>query len=315
MYLMLGITDDAHISNLLKSKLTGYRDFHTSMYTCAVEFDFMEKETPVRYMKTLLLPVVLAVFVAIVVKVFQHILHCKNVAGRQRDPNHGEMAYHAIQLIFFASLAILIMRLKLFLTPHMCIMASLICSKQLFGWVFHKIPHRAFALAILAMMAGEGITNLQKEQSIVGEFRNIPQEELLLWIKENTKQDAVFAGTMPTMASVKLSTLRPIVNHPHYEDAGLRAKTKIVYSMYSRKPAKEVKTKLLKMGVNYYILEESWCLRKPKPGCSMPEIWDIEDVANAGKVPLCTLMSRDSRPYFRTVFDNYVYKVLEVAKE
>nr|XP_060637607.1 probable C-mannosyltransferase DPY19L1 [Anolis sagrei ordinatus] len=311
MCLIFGITDDAHISNLLKAKLIGYRDFDTLMYTCAAEFDFMEKETPIRYMKTLLLPVVLVVFLAIVAKCipFQ-----KKVSERNEDLfNHGEIVYHALQLIFFTTLAILIMRLKLFLTPHMCIMVSLICSKKLFGCVFCMIQPRTLALAILAMMAYEGIANLQKQWSIVGEFSNLPQEQLLLWIKANTKQDAVFAGVMPTMASVKLSTLRPIVNHPHYEDAGLRARTKIVYSMYSRKPAKDVKRELVKMGVNYYILEESWCLKRPKPGCSMPEIWDVEDFSNIGKVPLCDIVGKNSRPYFRTVFDNDVYKVLEVS--
>ncbi|EHH17385.1 hypothetical protein EGK_13782, partial [Macaca mulatta] len=52
-----------------------------------------------------------------------------------------------------------------------------------------------------------------------------------------------------------------------------------------------------------------------RPGCSMPEIWDVEDPANAGKTPLCNLLVKDSKPHFTTVFQNSVYKVLEVVKE
>uniref|UniRef100_A0A8C5WZW8 D19L1 mannosyltransferase n=1 Tax=Malurus cyaneus samueli TaxID=2593467 RepID=A0A8C5WZW8_9PASS len=297
--LVFGIADDAHIGNILKSKFIGYKDFDTLMYTCAAEFDFMEKETPVRYTKTLLLPVVLVVFGVIV----------KRVSDR------FNLVFHALQLLAYSVLAILIMRLKLFLTPHLCVMASLVCSKQLFGWLFYKIQPKTLVFAILALMTIEGSANLRTQWNIMGEFSNLPQEELLEWIKVNTRQDAVFAGAMPTMASVKLSTLRPIVNHPHYEDAGLRARTKVVYSMYSRKPANQVKTDLLKLGVNYYILEESLCVSRKKPGCSMPEIWDVEDPANRGRIPLCTIMSKDSRPYFITVFENSNYRVLKIPKE
>ncbi|RXN20333.1 putative C-mannosyltransferase DPY19L1 [Labeo rohita] len=289
---IFGASDDAHISSLIKSKFTSYKDFDTMMYTCAAEFDFIETETLIRYIKTMLLPI--------------NILIVGFIAGR--------MVYHSLQLVAFAVLAVLIMRLKLFLTPHMCIMSCLICSRQLFGWVGEKVKLQLTVVGILSIMAVQGFTNLQSQWDIIGEFSNFPQEELLEWIKDNTSPNAVFAGAMPTMASVKLSTGRAIVNHPHYEDAGLRERTKMVYAMYSRKPAEVVKRNLIKLQVDYFILEDSWCTRRSKPGCSMPEIWDVEDGQNAGKVPLCTLMWRDSRPHFSIVFHNNIYKVLRVSK-
>ncbi|XP_057689573.1 dpy-19-like 1, like [Corythoichthys intestinalis] len=327
---ILGASDDAHISGLIKSKFTSYQDFHTLMYTCAAEFDFMELETPTRYLKTLLLPVNFLLVVLIAKTIAQDVIRFLRNGGKtsNENPNRnneeasrcdvvtkGEMAYHTLQLLAFSVLAALIMRLKLFLTPHMCIVASLICSRQLLGWIRDKTKHRAGLFLVLALMAVQGVSNLQSQWSIIGEFSNMPQEELLEWIRDNTVPDAVFAGAMPTMASVKLSTGRPIVNHPHYEDAGLRERTKLVYSMYSRMSADTVKSNLNKLGVDFFVLEDSWCTRRTRPGCSMPEIWDVEDPQNKGKIPLCTLISRHSQPHFTTVFANHIYKVLKVLKD
>uniref|UniRef100_A0A8C6U8Z4 Dpy-19-like 1, like (H. sapiens) n=1 Tax=Neogobius melanostomus TaxID=47308 RepID=A0A8C6U8Z4_9GOBI len=225
-----------------------------------------------------------------------------------------QLVYHSLQLVAFTVLALLIMRLKLFLTPHMCIMASLICSRQLFCWFGEKLKQQMTVFCVLALMAVQGVSNLQSQWGIIGEFSNLPQEELLDWIQDNTQPTAVFAGAMPTMASVKLSTGRPIVNHPHYEDSGLRERTMLVYSMYSRMSGETVKNNLMKLKVDYFVLEDSWCTRRTRPGCSMPEIWDIEDPENVGKVPLCTQISRNSHPHFTTVFANDVYKVLRVPK-
>ncbi|XP_068592331.1 dpy-19-like 1, like [Cebidichthys violaceus] len=324
---VLCASDDAHISGLIKSKFTSYKDFHTLMYTCAAEFDFMEMETPIRYLRTLLLPVNMLVVALIAGRTVQDVVRFLRDGGkasvRPEDVDEaagseiaakGELVYHSLQLVAFAVLAVLIMRLKLFLTPHMCIMASLICSKQLFGWIGERFKHQLAVFAVMAIMAIQGVANLQAQWGIIGEFSNLPQEELLDWIQDNTRPDSVFAGAMPTMASVKLSTGRPIVNHPHYEDAGLRERTKLVYSMYSRMSEETVKGNLMKLGVDFFVLEDSWCTRRTRPGCSMPEIWDVEDPLNAGKIPLCTHMSRSSRPHFTTVFSNDIYKVLKVPK-
>ncbi|XP_032142706.1 probable C-mannosyltransferase DPY19L2 isoform X4 [Sapajus apella] len=263
---ILGVSDHIRLSDLIAARILRYTDFDTLIYTCAPEFDFMEKA----------------------------------------------LAFHTLQLLAFTALAILIMRLKLFLTPHMCVMASLICSRRLFGWIFCRVRFENVIFGILTVMSIQGCANLHNQWSIIGEFNNLPQEELIQWIKYNTRPDAVFAGAMPTMASVKLSTLHPIVNHPHYEDADLRARTKIVYSTYSRKSTKEVRDKLLELHVNYYVLEEAWCIARTKPGCSMLEIWDVEDPTNAANPPLCSVLLNDARPYFTTVFQNSVYRVLKV---
>ncbi|XP_059875769.1 probable C-mannosyltransferase DPY19L2 [Delphinus delphis] len=311
---ILGVSDHIGLSDLIAARILRYTDFDTLIYTCAPEFDFMEKATPLRYTETLLLPIVIAITYFIFKKAFRDILRVlsANTYLRKHLLERGELIFHILQLFAFASLAILIMRLKLFLTPHMCVMASLICSRRLFGWLFRRVRFENVIFGILTVMSIQGCTNLHNQWNIIGEFNNLPQEELIQWIKHNTRPDAVFAGAMPTMASVKLSTLHPIVNHPHYEDAGLRARTKIVYSAYSRKSAKEVRDKLAELHVNYYILEEAWCVVRTKPGCSMLEIWDVEDPSNSANPPLCSVLLKDERPYFTTVFQNSMYRVLKV---
>ncbi|CAG5129453.1 unnamed protein product, partial [Candidula unifasciata] len=223
------------------------------------------------------------------------------------------IVYHTFQLLAFTGMAVMVMRLKLFWTPHLCLYSSLLVSPRIFGELRARPNiHAAALILLLASMAWQGKANIDKQRGIIGEFSNVQQEELIEWINNHTPPDAVFAGAMPTMATVKLCTLRPIVNHPHYEDAGLRGRTKLVYSMYSRKPLAQVKENLRSLGVQYAVLEDSWCVKRTKPGCSMPEIWDLEDQENQGKPPACTELKKNPQPYFKPVFRNNVYTVLKL---
>ena len=85
--------------------------------------------------------------------------------------------------------------------------------------------------------------------------------------------------------------------------------------MYSRKPEEEVWRNLVSLQVNYTILEESWCLRRSRKGCGMAEVWDIEDTENHGKMPVCARLHKTPEPYFKTVFRNKMYDVLEVIQD
>ena len=66
---------------------------------------------------------------------------------------------------------------------------------------------------------------------------------------------------MSLMANLLLSTRRPVVNHPHYEDARLRETTRLVYSMFTRRPVADVHATIAGLGAQYLVLSANWCLR------------------------------------------------------
>lgn len=77
-------------------------------------------------------------------------------------------------------------------------------------------------LTVLLQTTARPLCPPSSVQSVAGEYNNPKGEELVTWIRDHTPKSAVFAGSMPTMATVLLTTGRPVVNHPHYESASLR---------------------------------------------------------------------------------------------
>lgn len=140
----------------------------------------------------------------------------------------------------------------------------------------------------------------------LGEYSNYPMEKMIEWINTNTRNDSIFAGTMPTMANLKLSTGRSIVVHPHYEHGKIRRRVKLVYSMFSRKPLRYVHAVLKQYQVDYYVYESHWCTIDDRPrGCSFPEMYDLdeEDPRILKRTTLaCHTLQTSPRPFFEKLF-------------
>lgn len=68
-----------------------------------------------------------------------------------------------------------------------CEMIFLLVVLQLFSWIGEKFKHQVAVFAVMAIMAVQGVANLQAQWAIIGEFSNLPQEELLDWIQDNTR--------------------------------------------------------------------------------------------------------------------------------
>ncbi|KHJ43816.1 hypothetical protein D918_05868 [Trichuris suis] len=316
---LCSVTDDAHIFELLKSKLLGEYTFHTYLYLCMIEFGFLPTNDIIEMSRSLLLPASMIVLLAALKVFITSTLITGKGSTRWPIRAYAAVYYTCIQLSCFLVMAGLVMRLKLFFTPHMCIICSLVFNPTFLSDVFGRPVswRRSVILGVLLaiLMSIFGVTHVQKQLSIKGEFSDMRQEELLLWIKKNTSPDAVFAGQMPIMSSIMLSTGRPIVAHPHYEDAALRKRVKTIYQMFSRKPVQQFHKAVASTGAHYLIIERNYCYNADAgtvtKQCYFPNAWDNEDPNNLGNDVCCWVMQMKPAP-FKRVYESGVYIIFKV---
>ena len=171
-----GNRDDSHVWLILLSKITSYRDFHTMLYTCSPEFDFMSFEELSSLCQTLLLPVAVVATVLSLVK----------------SPNSAVIQLNAIQSLLFMAMSLMIMRLKLLFVPQLCLMSAL-CAVV----VGHRGtgPSNWCLIALLvAISSYSGLNNIHNELDIIGEYFNEPLEQVIQFIVSSTHPNSVFAG-------------------------------------------------------------------------------------------------------------------------
>ena len=159
--------DDNHIFDLLQSKFTNFKNFHTMLYTCAPEFDFLQYETYRVIILTALLPTVILAGLFILYYWYRN--YQKEGYPDCIEP---DVAYNILQCGAFTIMAVLIMRLKLFMTPHLCIIAGLVAGKRYLGkfGIRGEASRGALITLILALMTYNGIQILEEERSHVGTF-------------------------------------------------------------------------------------------------------------------------------------------------
>ncbi|CAH8865499.1 unnamed protein product [Trichobilharzia szidati] len=131
-------------------------------------------------------------------------------------------------------------------------------------------------IVLIISTAYQAVREISFQLSQLSEFYDPDTVELMEWIKSNVNNRSIFTGSMQLMAAIKCCTSRPIANHPHYENAELRRRTKELYQIYGRKSLDEVYSILRNYSIDYFIIETSICFTK-STGCREADLIDFEN--------------------------------------
>ncbi|XP_044520114.1 probable C-mannosyltransferase DPY19L3 [Gracilinanus agilis] len=341
----LNLKSDEHIFKFLKAKF-GFgatRDFDANLYLCEEAFGLLPFNTLERLSHTLLFYAymfVLSVMVMVAVIVaLRNLSDSTKVRFIVLKPG---TAYNLMHSILFGCLAFSTMRMKYLWTSHMCVFASFgLCSSDIWELLLKlvhlytpkrmKMMRYSVPVLILIYLCYKFWPGMMAELSELREFYDPDTVELMNWIKSNTPKKAVFAGSMQLLAGVKLCTGRTLTNHPHYEDKGLRERTKEVYQIYAKRSPEEVYSLLRSFGTDYVILEDSICYeRRHNRGCRLRDLLDIAnghvmdgpgendpDLKPAEHPRFCEEIKRNLPSYsahFTRVFQNKTFHVYKLSR-
>ncbi|XP_010639297.1 probable C-mannosyltransferase DPY19L3 isoform X3 [Fukomys damarensis] len=350
---ILNLKSDEHIFNFLKAKF-GFgatRDFDANLYLCEEAFGLLPFNTFVRLSDTLLFYAYIFVLSIAVIAALVVAFHNLSDSTTQQSMSKmgqctvdlkPETAYNLIHTILFGFLALSTMRMKYLWTSHMCVFASFgLCSSEIWG-LFLKLVHLynpkriyimqySVPILILLYLCYKFWPGMMDELSELREFYDPDTVELMNWINSNTPRKAVFAGSMQLLAGVKLCTGRTLTNHPHYEDNGLRERTKAVYQIYAKRSPEEVHALLKSFGTDYVILEDSICYeRRHHRGCRLRDLLDVANghtmdgpgendpnLKPADHPRFCEEIKRNLPPYmahFTRVFQNKTFHVYKLSR-
>nr|XP_030138571.3 probable C-mannosyltransferase DPY19L3 isoform X3 [Taeniopygia guttata] len=245
---ILNLESDEHIFKFLKAKF-GFgatRDFDANLYLCEEAFGLLPLNTFSRLSSTLLFYVygfvLFLLTVAAVIVAFRNLSGSDQVHFKEKMEEYTvtlkpDAAYSLVHTVLFGCLALSTMRMKYLWTSHMCVFASFgLCSTEVWKLILKclhlytsqrtQVIKYSIPIITLLYISFKFWPGIMDELSELREFYDPDTVELMNWIKSNTPNTAVFAGSMQLLAGVKLCTGRTLTNHPHYEDKNLRERTK-----------------------------------------------------------------------------------------
>lgn len=89
-------------------------------------------------------------------------------------------------------------------------------------------------------------------------------------------------------------------------------RTQAVYTVYSHQSPQTVYESLQGLLVTHVVVEEPWCFKRYKTGCSFSEVWNEIDPAHQNLPQFCQQLQDSVPEQFKLVFSNNVYRVLQL---